>query len=180
MKYKAIVAVDSNWAIGYENKLLFNVKKDMEHFKKLTSGKTVVMGRKTYESIRDMTPQDKPLLPGRKKIVLRSGDEDNILTTRVDYNGIVDTTVFTKCIDSIEAFCENDEEVWVIGGASIYEQLLDKCDEVYVTRFMKAAPKADTYFRNLSLDDKFILDDTIFIFNEEVSFAFEKYVNVNK
>lgn len=174
MKYKAIVAVDMNWAIGYKNELLFKVKKDMEYFRKMTKGKTVVMGRNTYESIRNMTPESKPVLPGRKKIVLTSSTHEH-----TDFNWYMDkrdTTIFINSIDSLQYYCAEDEDVWVIGGSSIYEQLYDRTDQIYVTRFMKSAENADTYFRDVTKDSNFKLEISNFIFGEDISLCFEKYV----
>jgi dihydrofolate reductase len=131
---KLIVAVDKNWAIGKNNSLLVRIPNDLKNFRELTTGKVVVMGRKTLESFPGGMP-----LPKRVNIVM---------TTQKDYDGRGAIVV------------HNDEELWktlstydsddifVIGGGSIYRKLLPYCDTAYVTR-IDYAYEADTYMPNL-------------------------------
>lgn len=114
--------------IGFENQLLWHLPKDLKHFKDLTSGHPVIMGRKTYESI------GKPL-PNRTNIVVsRQKDwfEEGILIV----GSIKEAVKFAKKID---------EEVFIIGGGNIYEQTMDVTDKLEVT-LVKADLQADTYF----------------------------------
>lgn len=114
--------------IGFENQLLWHLPKDLKHFKDLTSGHPVIMGRKTYESI------GKPL-PNRTNIaVSRQKDwfEEGILIV----GSIKEAVKFAKKID---------EEVFIIGGGNIYEQTMDVTDKLEVT-LVKADLQADTYF----------------------------------
>lgn len=129
-----IVAVDKNWAIGYENKLLVSIPADMKFFRETTTGKVVVMGRKTLESFPNGLPLKK---------------RTNIVLTR-DENYRVEGAV---TVHSIEALLEElkkyeSEDIYVIGGDSIYRQLLPYCDTAHVTK-IDHAYAADAYFPNL-------------------------------
>lgn len=136
-----IAAVDKNWAIGNKNKLLVSIPNDMKHFRETTTGHIVVMGRKTLESF----PQQKPL-PNRINIVL---------TANKDYKP-KDVTV----VNSLEELKEKlaalnedfpEKEVFVIGGESIYRQLIEDCDKAILTK-IEAGYEADTYFPDLDED----------------------------
>jgi len=129
-----IVAVDKNWAIGYENKLLVSIPADMKFFRETTTGKVVVMGRKTLESFPNGLPLKK---------------RTNIVLTR-DENYRVEGAV---TVHSIEALLEElkkyeSEDIYVIGGDSVYRQLLPYCDTAHVTK-IDHAYAADAYFPNL-------------------------------
>lgn len=128
MKIIAIAATDLNGAIGYKNKLLFKDKADMQHFAKTTKGHTVLMGRKTFESI------GKPL-KGRRNIVLSKNQ--NFAPSGVE--------VFTDLQTACKSFGEN-ETIYIIGGAEIYAQTVPLWNEVILTVFNKKAEKADAYF----------------------------------
>lgn len=128
-----IVAVDKNWGIGKDNKLLAHLPTDMKRFKRITSGNIVVMGRKTFESL------GKPL-PNRLNIVLTRGlykSYDNVLFIN-DVNTLLELAKFT------------DKKIFVIGGAEIYKTLLDYCDKTYIT-IMNKTFDSDAYFPNLYL-----------------------------
>ena len=126
-----IVAVDKNWAIGKDNKLLVSIPQDMKFFRETTMGKVVVMGRKTLESF----PGGQPL----KQIT------NIVLTTDKDYS--VKDAIVVHTIDELleELKKYNDEEIYVIGGESIYRELLPFCKEAYVTR-IDYEYQADRYF----------------------------------
>lgn len=139
---KAIVAVDLNWGIGYQGKLLQWIPEDMKFFKQMTLGKVIVMGRETFESLPGQEP-----LKDRTNIVL-SGNE-NFSNEKV-----------TICRSLDELFQElnryNLEEIFVIGGESVYKQLLPYCDEAFVTRIEKKY-QADKYCPNLDQEKDWIL-----------------------
>ncbi|WP_185206999.1 dihydrofolate reductase [Chryseobacterium sp. C3] len=123
-----VVAMGEKNEIGFENQLLWHLPKDLKHFKEITSGHPVIMGRKTYESI------GKPL-PNRTNIVVsRKTDwfEEGILIV----GSIKEAVKFAKKID---------EEVFIIGGGKIYEQTMDVVDKLEVT-LVKADLQADTFF----------------------------------
>ncbi len=123
-----VVAMGEKNEIGFENQLLWHLPKDLKHFKDITSGHPVIMGRKTYESI------GKPL-PNRTNIVVsRKNDwfEEGILIV----GSIKEAIKFAKKID---------EEIFIIGGGKIYEQTMDIVDKLEVT-LVKADLEADTFF----------------------------------
>lgn len=132
-----IVAVDKNWAIGNGNKLLVSIPQDMKFFRETTKGKVVVMGRKTLESFPGQQP-----LKNRVNIVL---------TKNPDYK-VKDTVVVHSVEEALEAVKEYDkEDIFVIGGETIYRALLPYCEKAYITK-IDHAYVADTYFPNLDED----------------------------
>lgn len=131
----AIVAVDNNWGIGYNGDLLEHIPEDLKYFKALTTGHVVVMGRKTWDSL----PQ-KPLK-----------DRLNIVISRQPRVPLGEMA-FSIPMDEAKvrvALSENDEEWFIIGGGSIYQEFLSICDRVYVTKIYKDHDNVDTYFPNL-------------------------------
>ncbi len=127
-----VVAMGKNREIGKDNQLLWHLPKDLKHFKDITSGHPIIMGRKTYESI------GKPL-PNRTNIVIsRKKDwfEEGILIV----GSIKEALKFAQKID---------ENVFIIGGGNIYEQTMDLTDRIEVT-LVDAALDADTYFPEMS------------------------------
>lgn len=136
---KLILAVDENWGIGKDNKMLFHIKKDLKHFKDTTYGKIVIMGRNTYESIGQA-------LPGRKNIVL---------TRNPDYEA-KNVKVFNNPDDILEYIKDSKKEIFVIGGAEIVDIFLPYIDEAIITK-IKAEKDADTYLHNFDLDEDFEL-----------------------
>lgn len=129
---KAIVVVDKNWGIGKNGGLLFRLKKDMEFFRKTTLNKVVVMGAKTYASFPHGA------LPDRTNIVL-----DDSGARYPDAQSVAS-------VDDLHALLSQYEpdDVFVIGGASVYRLLLDDCNEAYVTK-VDAVGNADCFFPNL-------------------------------
>ena len=124
-----IVAVAENGVIGDKNSLLWHISEDLKHFKAITSGHPVVMGRKTYESL------GRPL-PGRTNVVV-TRQEIEIEGCRVVHS-----------LEEALAQFPADEEIFIIGGESIYRQFLPYCDTAYVTK-IDHAYDADTHFPNL-------------------------------
>jgi dihydrofolate reductase len=123
-----IVAVSEDWGIGKGNELLWHLPEDLKRFKKLTFGNTVIMGKRTWESL------PKRPLPGRKNIVL----------TDVP-NEIIDQAFTAYSIDDALAKCNRDEEIFIIGGGSIYRQFIPMADRLFITHVHEITP-ADTYF----------------------------------
>lgn len=132
-----IVAADKNWGIGKDNKLLVSIPSDMKFFRQETMGKVVVMGRKTLESFPNGLP-----LKNRTNVVLTS-----------DKNYQVKDAVIVHSIDEVleELKKYDDDEIYVIGGAKVYEELLPYCDVAHVTK-IDFAFEADTHFPNLDED----------------------------
>ena len=131
---KLIVNADKNWGIGRENQLLVHIPNDMKMFRQTTTGKVVVMGRKTLESFPNGMP-----LPKRTNIVL---------TTDQDYDGRGAIVVHSEdeLFEELKQYA--DEDIFIIGGESIYRMMLPYCDTAYVTR-LDYAYDADTYFPDL-------------------------------
>ena len=128
-----IVAVDKNWAIGKDNKLLVSIPADMKMFRQETTGKVVVMGRKTLESFPNGLP-----LKNRTNIVLTGNKDYNVK------DAIIVHTV-EELLEEIKKY--PSEEVYCIGGDSVYKQLLPYCDTAHVTK-IDFAYEADSYFPN--------------------------------
>lgn len=124
-----IAAVDRRMAIGYQNKLLFWLPNDLKHFKALTTGHTIIMGRKTFESL------PKGALPNRRNVVLSSDASTSCPGAEV----------FTSLEKALES-CAEEEEVYIIGGASVYRQALPLADRLCLTEIDAEAPQADAYF----------------------------------
>jgi len=129
-----IVAVAKNNVIGGNNKLLWHLPADLKHFKALTMDHTIIMGRKTYESI------GKPL-PGRKNI---------IISRQEDYSaeGCIVLTNLQAAVD----LCKKEGEVFIIGGAEIFKQSMHAADKIYITRIDHYFD-GDTYFPNMNFSE---------------------------
>ncbi|MFG6338324.1 MAG: dihydrofolate reductase [Lachnospiraceae bacterium] len=134
----AIVAVDNNWAIGCKNSLLVRIPADHKNFRQETTGKVVVLGRKTLETF----PQGMPL-QNRTNI---------ILSTNPDYR--VKDAVVVHSKEELDAELKKypTEDVYIIGGESVYRMMLPACDVVHVTK-IDHDYEADAYFPNLDNDD---------------------------
>ena len=134
----AIVAVDNNWGIGFNGDLLEHIPEDLKYFKELTSGHCVMMGRKTWDSL------PKKPLPNRINYIISNRQPailgDNIIRFQMD--------------DAITFLNYAWEDVFIIGGGTIYEKLLPLCDRVYVTKIFKDHDQVDTYFPNLDKSDE--------------------------
>ena len=136
----AIVAVDNNWGIGYNEKLLENIPNDLKHFKELTTDNIVVMGSKTWDSL-----PNKPL-PNRFNIIITYNPKH--FHNFSDKDSCYMSLSLKEAINLIkDPF--NDKEKFIIGGGMIYKELLPFCDKVYVTKIYKNHENVDTYFPNL-------------------------------
>ena len=129
-----IVAADSNWAIGKDNKLLVSIPADMKMFRQETTNKVVVMGRKTLESFPNGLP-----LKNRTNIVLTNNKN-------YDAKGAIVLHSIEEVLEEIKKY--PSEDVYCIGGDSVYKQLLPYCDTAHVTK-IDFAYEADSYFPNL-------------------------------
>lgn len=138
----AIVAIDERFGIGYDGQLLAHIPEDMKHFKELTSGNAVVMGRKTWDSL----PQ-KPL-PNRENIVITSHPHK---AEQFD-------VVFWNMEEALEWLENTQKDVFIIGGASIYKQFLPYCDTIYITLIHKVFDNVDTYFPTIDLEEEWHID----------------------
>ena len=127
MTVTMVVAIGENNAIGKNNELLWYLPKDLRHFKTITSGHTVIMGRKTYESV------GKPL-PKRRNIIITRNTE---LT--------VDGAEVVHTIEDALELCKSDEEVFIIGGAEIYKMAMKHTDKIFLT-VVHESFEADAFF----------------------------------
>lgn len=128
-----IVAVSSDYAIGKNNDLLFNIPTDLKYFKEHTINKVIIMGDKTYLSL------PKRPLPKRTTIVLSNNPEFN-------EEGIIIKRDLESLFEEIKKY--NKDDVWVCGGGSIYNLLMDYCEKAYITKIEKSVP-ADIFIRNI-------------------------------
>lgn len=155
---KIILAVDQNWGIGKDNEMLFHLKKDLKHFKDLTIGNIVIMGRSTYESI------GKAL-----------ANRDNLVLTRNKDYKLDDALIFNNIDDILAYLNGKSKEVFVIGGSQIGDLFLPYCDEAIITKIFDQRP-ADTYLHNFDLDDDFEITNESEIFEEnKIKFKYVTY-----
>lgn len=160
-----IVAVDDNWAIGHKGKLLVSIPEDMQLFRKETTGKVVVMGRKTLESF----PNGLPL---KNRI--------NVVITKDKSYNVKDAVICHSVEEAMEVVKQYpSEDVYCIGGESIYRQMLPYCDVAHVTK-IHYAYEADTYFPNLDEMKEWEIEEssderTYF----DLEYEFLKYVRRN-
>ena len=127
-----IAAVARNRAIGQENKLIYWLPNDLKRFKALTTGHTIVMGRRTFESL------PKGALPNRRSVVLSASVKE-----------LPGCEVFPT-LDAALQSCRPDEDIYIIGGASVYEQALPLADRLCLTEVDDVPQKADAFFPDYS------------------------------
>ena len=134
-KVIAIAAVDKNWAAGYKGQLIINNPDDLKRFSELTSGQTVVMGRKTFESLPHSCP-----LPNRTNVILT---QDTMFNPP--------NCVVLRSIEKLKEYIDgsNESVIWIIGGEEIWNETLSIIDECQITSHNIESDKADTYFPNL-------------------------------
>jgi dihydrofolate reductase len=131
-----IVALDEQNGIGRKGGLLCHLPGDLKHFKELTTGHSIIMGRKTYESL------PKGALPNRTNIVITSDKEEN-------YPGCV-------VVPSLEAaltHCKNEDTVFIIGGGQLYRSAYHLTDKLYLTRIHHTFDDADTFFPEININE---------------------------
>lgn len=140
---KAILSADRNWGIGYQNKLLVSIPSDMRFFREMTEGKVIVMGRKTLESF----PNGLPL---KKRV--------NVVLTHDRSYQVKDAVIVHDKEELLEELKKYQEDIFVVGGGSVYELLLPYCDTAYVTR-IDMSYQADTFFLDLDQDPEWELTE---------------------
>ncbi len=128
MSYSIIAAVGKNLELGKNNDLIWNIPEDLKFFRNVTNGHTIVMGRNTFDSLPKM-------LPNRKHIVLSSRD---------DFPSEVE--VYKNLQDLLLKYKDSDEEIFIIGGGSIYSLFLEYCDKLYLTEIDEEDKNASVYF----------------------------------
>ena len=160
---KIIVAVELNWGIGCDGKLLQHIPEDMKFFKEKTIGNVVVMGRETFES-----------LPGKNPLK----DRVNIVLSR-DISFKDDRLIICNSIDDTlkELQKYENSKVFIIGGETIYKQFLPYCDELYITKIQNEY-KADRFFPNVDIMSNWelIKESEVKEYNN-VRYVFSTYIN---
>ncbi|MDR1715082.1 MAG: dihydrofolate reductase [Prevotella sp.] len=124
-----IVATDEENAIGKDNNLLCHLPNDLKYFKKITDGHPVIMGRKTFESL------PKGALPNRRNIVITRNKELHF-----------DRCEMCSSVEEAVALCKDEPEIFFIGGGSVYKEVIDVADKLYLTRIHHRFGDADTFF----------------------------------
>ena len=154
-----IVAATENNAIGKDNKMLFHIKEDLLFFKNTTINKTIVMGRKTFESLPGV-------LPFRKHIVLSRDKGYNVENQQVEIKHSLE--------EVLEEIKFSKEEIFIIGGEEIYRQILEKnlADKIYITRIYKTVEDADTFFPKID-EEKFQIVDKKVLNKEAIVYVYE-------
>lgn len=155
---KIILAVDMNNAIGYKNKLLFHIKRDLNNFKHITENNIVIMGRKTYESMGS----------GLKNRI-------NVVLTRNKNYKLNDAYVFNDKKSLLDFVNSKDKEAFVIGGSEIVDLLIDHCNEAYITKVYERK-NADTFLFDFNNSkDWEIYEKSGIIEEDDYKFQFIKY-----
>ena len=164
----AIVVVDQIWAIGREGRLLFHLPADMEHFKQLTTGGTIIMGRRSLNAF----VEGKPLPDRRNIVVTRNAD----LVPWKEAEVVPDVEAAVKAVEG-----DDPDRVWVIGGGSVYAALLSRCRRVYLTRVETVAEgEPDTYFPDLDHLPGWEIESTSEPMTDNgLTFRFIQYINRN-
>lgn len=161
-----IVAVDENWAIGNKGDLLVRIPNDHKTFRNETTGKVVVLGRKTMDTF----PQKRPL-PNRTNIILTKNPEYQVKDAIVVHS-------IEELLEELKQY--NSEDVYIIGGDSVYRQMLYYCEVAHVT-WIEHAYEADSYFPNLDKDPNWVMtaeSDELTYF--DIPYYFRKYERVKE
>jgi len=158
-----VVNVTENWGIGMENNLLVTISADLKRFRQLTTGRTVILGRKTLDTF----PSGRPL-KNRRNLIL-SGNP----------NYAVEGAEVVHSLEELKAAIQPDEPVSVIGGASIYELLLPYCSKARITKTLLTVP-ADRFFPNLDELSGWRVAEASEVLEENgIRFQYVDYVNDN-
>jgi dihydrofolate reductase len=153
MIISAVVVVDQNWGIGQNNQLLVHFPADLKRFKSITSGHTIIMGRKTFDSIGRA-------LPNRRNVVITRQPNLELPGAEI-----------TDSLNAALELCKNEEEVFIIGGAEIFKQALDVLNKIYLTKIHKSF-EADTFFPEITSDKWIEIESEEFQPDEKTPFSY--------
>jgi dihydrofolate reductase len=134
MNISIIVAIANNMAIGKDNDLIWHISEDLKRFKSITSGNTIIMGRKTYESIGRPLPKRRNIVISRNKDLCIEGVE------------------IVNSLDEALILSETDGEVFIIGGGAIYKEAMPLANKLYLTK-VNITPEADVYFPEINYSE---------------------------
>jgi len=151
-----IVAIAKNNVIGKDNKLIWHLPEDLKRFKQLTTGHTIIMGRKTFESLGRV-------LPNRKHIVLTKDTSFQIDNQNVE---------IVNDIKELDKYIKLEEECFVIGGAIVYAQLMPKVEKMYITKIHKKFD-GDAYFPVIDEENWIILEKSQGVKDEKNPYDYE-------
>lgn len=157
-----IVAVANDNVIGKDNKLIWHLPEDLKRFKRLTTGHTIIMGRKTFESLGRV-------LPNRKHVVLCNDANLNIENENVE--------VLTD-VNMLDKYIESEEENFVIGGATIYKLLLPKAEKLYLTKINEGF-EGDVYFPEIKEEEWKVVSKEQGLQDENNPYNYE-YINYER
>ncbi len=155
--WSIIVAIGENNEIGKDNDLLWRISADMKRFKAITTGNTIVMGRKTFDSL------PKGALPNRRNIILSH--------QKLEF----ENTEIYNSIDKITEVTKNDENIFVIGGASLYEEFINTVDKIYLTK-VHSSFNADVFFPKFNMTDWNIIEEENIPKGEKNEFSHTFYI----
>ena len=158
-----IVAIANDNVIGKDNQLIWHIPEDLKRFKRITDGKTMVMGALTFESLGKV-------LPNRKHIVLCKG---------VDLECDDENVILLKELEELDKYIEDDEEVFIIGGGTIYKLFMPMADKLYITKINQSF-EGDTFFPEIDENVWEVVDKEPGLKNEENPFDYEYITYVRK
>ena len=154
-----VMAVDAKWAIGYKGDMLTRIPEDLKHFKEMTMGGVLVMGRKTFDATG--------ALPGRETIIVSRSLKE------------MDGAHIAHSLDDLREMIKekfSDKKIFLVGGASLIDQLIDEVDEAEITFIKKDFEPYDTVMRNLDEDEAFELVQTSEEYAyQDMKFEYRKY-----
>lgn len=150
-----VVALDENNGIGRKGDLLCHLPNDLKHFKQITTGHTVIMGRKTYESLPNGA------LPNRTNIVITSDHAEK-------YPGCI----VVRSVEEALIYCKDAERTFIIGGAKLYGSTLPLADQLYLTRIHHTFADADTFFPKIDFEKWNLIDNEPHEVDEKHRYAY--------
>lgn len=162
---KLIFAVDKNWNIGYDGDMLFKISKDLKRFRMITEGNIVIMGRKTFESL-----PDRKALPNRRNIVITKDSEYK-----------AEDIIVVNSIDELfnllkELNPSNKMDNFLIGGGNLTHQMLEYCNEAYITKVNRAFHMSDTLIPNLDKDPNWeIVKESSTDYQDDLEYKYVDY-----
>lgn len=158
-----IVIVDENYGIGKDGDLLCHLPNDLKHFKKLTTGHIIIMGRKTYESLPNGA------LPNRINIVITSDNADN-------YPGCI----VARSVDEALLLTKNKEKVFIIGGGKIYNSTLHLANKLYLTRIHHKFEDVDTFFPEIDFNNWELIEEEKHLADEKHLYDYSSTTFIKK
>lgn len=154
-----VMAVDAKWAIGYKGDMLTRIPEDLKHFKEMTMGGVLVMGRKTFDATG--------ALPGRETIIVSRSLKE------------MEGAHIAHSLDDLREMIKekfSDKKIFLVGGASLIDQLIDEVDEAEITFIKKDFEPYDTVMRNLDEDEAFVLSDKSQEYDyQDMKFEYRRY-----